>query len=208
MAADIAAIVRNLTAFYAFDGKSVLHVGAGGGQFVAFAARARRVVGVDRDPEALDLLRAAVEGAGLQDRYHTRCADVLTVVEPSDVVLFEFCLHEMEDRAAALAHARGLAPETLIVDHAPDSPWAWYCGEEAKVARSWEVTEAARPIRTARFLGTQTFHDFADLEVKLGMLGEPTPTRITPFRGLTDFSIEMPYRFALLRQVPGDVRQT
>jgi 2-polyprenyl-3-methyl-5-hydroxy-6-metoxy-1,4-benzoquinol methylase len=208
MAADIAAIVRNLTAFYAFAGKSMLHVGAGGGQFVAFAARARRVVGVDPDRGALELLRAAVRAAGLQDRYHPRCAEVLTVLEPTDVVLFEFRLHEMEDRKAALAHARTLAPETLIVDHSPDSPWARYCGEEAQVASNWEVTEAARPIRVARYHGTQTFHDFAELEAELGTLGEPTPTRITPFRGLTDFSIEMPYRFALLRQVPRDVRQT
>jgi SAM-dependent methyltransferase len=199
MAADIAAIVRNLAAFYAFDGKAVLHVGAGGGQFVAFAARARRVVGVDPDPEALDLLKAAVRVAGLGDRYHALCADVMEVHEPADVVLFEFCLHEMGDPDAVLGHARRLAPEALVVDHAPDSPWAWYCGEEAKVRRSWEATEAARPIRAARFLGTQVFHDFAELEGKLGTLGEPTPTRIAPFRGLMDFSIDLPYRFALLR---------
>ncbi len=45
MAADIAAIMRSIEAFYDFTGKSVIHVGAGGGQFVDYAGRARKVLG-------------------------------------------------------------------------------------------------------------------------------------------------------------------
>jgi hypothetical protein len=199
MAADIAAIVRNLTAFYVFDGKAVLHVGAGGGQFIAYAVRARRVVAVDSDPDAVDRLKAAVREAGLEERFHVLCTDFLAVTAPADVVFFEFCLHEMADPAGALAHARTLARETVIADHAPDSPWSWCCAEEAKVVRSWGAADALRPDLSARFQGTQVFRDYAELDAKIGMLGEPTLGRIAPYRGQTVFTIPMPYRFALLR---------
>jgi Methyltransferase domain len=199
MAADIAAIVRNLEAFYDFAGKTVLHAGAGGGQFIGYARRAGRVVAVDPDPEAVDRLKSAVRDADLEERFHVLQADLMNVAERTDVVLFEFCLHEIPDPALALAHARTLAPETLVADHAAGSEWSWYCGEEEKVVRSWTAVDGTRPIRGARFLGTQVFGDYTALEAKIGMLGEPTLGRIARFRDRSDFRIEMPYRFALLR---------
>ena len=198
MATDIAAIVRHLEAFYGFTGKTVLHVGAGGGQFIGYAARASRVVGVDPDAEAVDRLKAAIRTAGLQDRFHALQADLMTVTEKADVVFFEFCLHEIADPAAALRHAHTLAPQILVVDHAPASRWSWYCAEEEKVVESWAVVDHIPSARAARFLGKQSFHDYGELAAKIGMLGEPTLTRIAEFRGRTDFEIAMPYRMALL----------
>lgn len=52
MATDLSAIVRNLTAFYDFAGKTVVAVGAGGGQLAESARSMRHVVAVDRDPSA------------------------------------------------------------------------------------------------------------------------------------------------------------
>ena len=198
MATDIAAIVRHLEDFYSFEGKTVLHVGAGGGQFIGYAVHATRVVGVDPDADAVDRLKAAIREAGLQDRFQALQADLMTVTEKADVVLFEFCLHEIADPAAALRHARSLAPQVLIVDPAPGSQWAWYCGEEEKVVRSWAAVEQFPPALAARFLGRQSFHDYGELAAKIGMLGEPTLTRIAEFRDRTDFEIAMPYRMALL----------
>lgn len=198
MATDIAAIVRHLEDFYSFEGKTVLHVGAGGGQFIGYAVHAARVVGVDPDADAVDRLKAAIREAGLQDRFQALRADLMTVTEKADVVLFEFCLHEIADPAAALRHARSLAPQVLIVDPAPGSQWAWYCGEEEKVVRSWSAVEQAQPALAAQFLGRQFFHDYGELAAKIGMLGEPTLTRIAEFRDRTDFEIAMPYRMALL----------
>ena len=83
MATDIALILRRLEAFYAFDGKVVLHVGAGGGQFIGYAARAGRVVAVDPDPEAVDRLKGAVRDAHLTDRVHVLQADFFTVAQPA-----------------------------------------------------------------------------------------------------------------------------
>ncbi len=199
MATDIAAILRNTESFHPLQGMRVLHVGAGGGQFIGYAARAHSVIAVDPDPEAVDRLKAAVRDAHLEDRFHVLRADLLAVTDRADIVLVEFCLHEIADPPGALAHARGLAPETLVVDHAPGSRWSWYCGEEDKVAGSWAAVDAARPVVGARFLGEQRFHDFAELEAKIGTLGEPTTGRIAEFRDRTDIVISMPYRMALLR---------
>jgi SAM-dependent methyltransferase len=198
MATDIAAIIRNLEAFYGFQRKSVLHVGAGGGQFIGYAAHAARVVGVDPDPEAVDRLKAAVNAAGLQERFHVLQVDLMAVTEKAEVVFFEFCLHEIADPAAALRHAHTLAPQILVVDHAPASRWSWYCGEEEKVVHSWEVVDKYPPTRAARFLGKQLFLDYGGLEAKIGMLGEPTTTRIAEYRDRKDIEIAMPYRMALL----------
>lgn len=199
MATDIALILRRLEAFYAFDGKTVLHVGAGGGQFIAYAARAGRVVAVDPDPEAVDRLKGAVRDAHLADRVHVLQTDFFSVTQTADVAFFEFCLHEIPDPARALAHARTLAPETLVADHAPGSRWSWFCGEEDKVRGSWEAVDALRPALAARFIGRQEFRDFGELDAKIGMLGEPTTGRIAGYRDQADFTIEMPYRFALIR---------
>lgn len=199
VATDIAAILRNTEAFHPLQGLRVLHVGAGGGQFIGYAVRARSVLAVDPDPEAVDRLKGAVRDAHLEDRFHVLQADLLAVTERADIAFFEFCLHEIADPRAALAHARTLAPETLVVDHAPGSTWSWYCGEEGKVAASWAAVDAARPVVGARFLGEQRFQDFAELEAKIGMLEEPTPTRIAGFRGQSGIAIPMPYRMALLR---------
>ena len=37
-----------------------------------------------------------------------------TVILHGDVVYFEFCLHEMDDPAKALIHAKSLAPDIVV----------------------------------------------------------------------------------------------
>jgi len=50
MATAIGLVLANLTHFYDFEGKAVIHVGAGGGQFVRSAEKARRVEAVPPVP--------------------------------------------------------------------------------------------------------------------------------------------------------------
>jgi len=119
MATDIAKVIANLTSFYDFRNKSVVHVGAGGGQFIAYASDAYHVVAVDPDAAALEPLRAAIDRLGLGDRFTVRQAVFESLTDKADVVFFEFCLHEMNDPEAVLRHARTLAPEALVIDHAP-----------------------------------------------------------------------------------------
>jgi predicted RNA methylase len=72
MATDIAKVIANLASFYDFSNKSVVHVGAGGGQFIGYASDARHVVAVDPDAAALEPLRAAIGRLGLGDRFTVR----------------------------------------------------------------------------------------------------------------------------------------
>src|SRR5512135_74212 len=123
MAADIARILADVESCFDFTGAAVLHVGAGGGQFVGYAAKAARVLAVDPDPAAVERLRDALREKGLESRFTVRQGDLMDVREPADVVFFEFCLHEIADPLAALRHARTLAPRLLVADHARGSPW-------------------------------------------------------------------------------------
>ena len=72
MATDIAKVIANLASFYDFSNKSVVHVGAGGGQFIGYASDARHVVAVDPDAAALGPLRAAIGRLGVGDQFTVR----------------------------------------------------------------------------------------------------------------------------------------
>jgi len=200
MATDIAIVIANLASFYDFRNKSVVHVGAGGGQFVGYASEARHVVAVDPDAAALGPLRAAIDKLGLGDRFTVRQALFESLTDIADVVFFEFCLHEMDDAEAALRHARTLAPETLVVDHAPESRWAWHTAETEKAARSWEAVERAGVSAGQVFVGRQLFPDVEALVARIAPLGEPAVSRARALGRATGIDIEMIYRVALLRR--------
>jgi SAM-dependent methyltransferase len=134
-------------------------------------------VAVDPDPDALAPLRAAIDKLTLGDRFTIRQAPFESVSDTADVVFFEFCLHEMDDPDAVLRHARTLAPETLIIDPTPDSPWTWHCAEVDKAARSWAAIERAGMRAAEVFVGRQLFPDVDALVARLASLGEPAVSR-------------------------------
>jgi SAM-dependent methyltransferase len=198
MAADLTVILADIESCFDFTGLSVLHVGAGGGQFVGYAAKTRRVLGVDPDAAAVARLREALKVRGLEGRFRVHQGDVLDVRERVDVVFFEFCLHEIADPAAALRHARGLAERVLVADHAPGSAWCELMLEAGKVARSWAAVETFARELDRTFPGLQRFHDHAELAAKIGSLGTEVLERTRPFEEQRDFTISMPYRVAVL----------
>jgi ubiquinone/menaquinone biosynthesis C-methylase UbiE len=198
MATDIEAVLRNIESCHDFTGKSVIHVGAGGGQLVRYAGKTRKVLGVDPDPAAVERLKQAIRKQGLENRFSVLRGDILTVGERADVVFFEFCLHEIVDPITALRHARTLAPEVLVVDPTVDSRWAWYLCETEKAQRGWAAVERY-PLELDRtFQGVQRFRDHAELLARIEALGECVVRRAQEFRGRTDFSIDMPYRVVRL----------
>ena len=137
---------------------------------------------------------------GLQDRYRVVQADILSVAERADVVFFEFCQHEIVDAFTALGHARRLAPDVLVADHAPGSPWSGYLCEAEKVMRGWAALERFPLALDRTFAGLQRFHDHAELLAKVQALGGDVVRRIEEFRDRQDFTIAMPYRVARLRR--------
>lgn len=198
MPADYVQMIANLLAFYDFAGKTVLDVGGGGGQLSEFGQAAGRVLALDFDPAALDKLRENLQTAGLEDKFELIQGDFFEIDLNPDVVLFEFCLHEMTDPVAAVEKARTLAPDVVVFDHWPGSPWSFIGAEEDKVAASW-LSLSRFPIKKTRSFEThQVFRDYEQLYERLKDQGETTLARIARFRSQTDIRIPMPYGLALI----------
>ena len=200
MATDVGRILDNLLAFYDFGGKTVIAVGAGGGQLAGYGRPAKRVVAVDRDAAAMDKLKESSRQLGLQDRFEYWSGDFCACDRHGDTVLFEFCLHEMDDPAAALGKAMILAPETVVIDHAPNSVWIYYGAEDDKVERSWRALEAFSVTRRSGYNAEQRFRDFQELHEKVSLQGDESLRRIEEFRGQSNIVIPMSYALALIRR--------
>ena len=200
MATDVGRILENLLAFYDFSGKAVIAVGAGGGQLAGYGRAAGKVIAVDRDPAAMDKLKESARVLGLSDRFEYWFGDFCDCDRRGDVVLFEFCLHEMVDAAAALAKAVTLAPEVVVIDHAPSSVWIYYGAEDDKVERSWRILEKYPIVRRCAYSAEQRFKNFQELWDKVSPQGDESLRRIEEFRGRSDIVIPMSYALALIRQ--------
>jgi hypothetical protein len=198
MATDIDAVLANLLGFYRFDDKTMLAVGAGGGQLAGYGRVARQVIAVDSDGAALAALAERTRLLGIEDRFVLVERDFMAVTESADVVLFEFSLHEIADPGAALAHAVTLAPDVVVIDHAPGSAWAHDVDETEKVAASWEAIEAYEVRRVERFDAVQRFASYQELFDKVKGQGEEAIRRIERWRGCADITIPMAYQTALL----------
>ena len=198
MATDVAAVLANLLAFYKFDDKTMISVGAGGGQLAGYGRVARKVIAVDPDGAALAALAERTRALGIEDRFALLEKDFMAVSERGDVVLFEFSLHELPDPAAALAHATTLALDIVIIDHAPGSSWADDVDETEKVAASWAAVAARGTRRTEDYHAVQRFASYQELFDKVKSQGAEAIRRIERWRGCADITIPMAYRTALL----------
>jgi len=198
MAADYPKMVADLLEFYALKDKTVLAVGAGGGQLIEYGRTARKVLALDSDPQAIGKLRESLRAAGLGDRFEPVLGDFFGTSLAADVVLFEFCLHEMPDPGAAVEHARALAPEVVVFDHSPGSEWSAIAAEELKVAASWAAL-GRFPVKKARTYETvQIFANYDQLFEKVKGQGPASLARIEAYKWRTDIRIPMPYGLALI----------
>jgi predicted RNA methylase len=191
-------MIADLLAFYELKGKTVLAVGAGGGQLVEYGRTARKVLALDRDPQAIEKLRESVRAAGLGDRYEPVLGDFFGTSLEAEVVLFEFCLHEMSDPGAAIEHALALAADVVVFDHGPGSEWAYVAAEDVRVAASWAALSRF-PVKKARTYETvQVFASYDQLYEKVKGQGPASLARIEAYKGRTDIRIPMPYGLALI----------
>jgi len=198
MAADYPKLMAQLRAFYDFTGKTVLFVGAGGGQLLDPAVKPKKLIAIDSDSNALAETQKRVAAKGMQEYVDIVCAEFGGVTLPGDVVYFEFCLHEMADPYEALAHARALAPDTVVFDHAPGSEWAFHAVEEDKVCRSAEAMARFGIRRRESFRTPQRFRDYPELLAKVSVQGPVAIERAQRFAGVTDIAIPMDYGLTLL----------
>ena len=180
MATNIEQIVKNLTAFYNFADRTVVAIGAGGGQLIEYARQTLRVIAVDKDGAAIEKLARRADECGLAARLTLLQGDLLTLRPHGDVVLFEFCLHELPAPDQALGHAKQLARDVLVIDHAPGSPWSWCAAEEAGVEAGWAAVARMSVRRRRRVEAFQRFKDYAELEAKMTHQGPTSLERIAP----------------------------
>ena len=191
MGADLEAMLGSLAGFYDFTDKVVLWVGAGGGQLLEAVRAARQVIAIDQDEDALRSMAALARKLGLGGRVTTLHARWEDVRVTGDVVYFEFCLHEMADPEAALAHARTLAPEVLVFDHAAESEWAHCTGEGDLVRRSAAALAKSRVGRRQEWLGEQRYADYAELWGRVSRDPRTREGDLAAYRGQREISISM-----------------
>ena len=198
MATDIKKIISNLFKFYNFDNKEIISVGAGGGQLIEYGRNSKNVSAVDCNERALSKLRDNLTGSGLEDKFTLIYSDFYLTDLKGDLVVFEFCLHEMKDAETALKHAQTMAPDVLILDHWPGSEWAFTGNEEENIVKSWAALNRFHLKKIQKYDTVQVFHDYEEIYQKVKLQGEISIERINKYKDKTNFSIPMSYGFALI----------
>lgn len=195
---DINQIIENLLNFYDFKNKKIISVGAGGGQFVEYARQALHVIAIDNDNVALSKLNDSLQKSGLINKFTLIHSDFIQLYQKADVVMFEFCLHEMINPELAINHAITMAPCVLITDHSSDSEWAYIVDEREKVQKSWNTLNKFNIVQQKHFNTVQFFHNYDELFQKVQIQGKNTINRIEKFKNANDFTIPMRYNFTLI----------
>lgn len=198
MIKNINQIINNLLEFYDFKDKVILSVGAGGGQLISYAKVAKKVIAVDNDKSALSMLEKRLRNNGLIDKFSFIHSDFKNVEQEADVVLFEFCLHEMKDPYAMIKHAKGIANSIVIMDHDINSKWAFIGDEKEKAIKSWEDVSKFIVLDKKTYCVTQYFNTYEELYDKIKIQGENSINRIKNFENQKDILIPMRYCLALI----------
>ena len=198
MATDYAKLTENLTRFYDFTDKVVLFIGAAGRQLLDPKIRTKKLIAIDKDVQALRDLKAKIVAQGLQDSVEIIGASFEEVTLGGDAVYFEFCLHEMDDPAKVLFHAKSLAPDIVVYDHWTGSEWIYYGAEEDKVSCSSAAMEHFGIRRRQTFHAEQRFRSYDELLSKVSSQGPLAVERAQRFAGATDIVIPMSYELNLL----------
>lgn len=200
MAADYTLMIRNLLKFYDFKDKTMICIGAGGGQFIGYSQPPKKIIAIDQDTGALEQLRLVIIKNNIADKFELVHSDFLTMDLPvhGDVVLFEFCLHEMADAAVALTRAGKLADDVVVFDHGLKSQWAYHVVEEEKVRVSWQAVKRFKVSKHREYSAEQKFKDYDELLAKVKPQGEIAIHRIEKFKGKVNFTIPFTYELALI----------
>jgi CheY-like chemotaxis protein len=198
MATDVGLISNDLASFYDFAGTTCLFVGAGSRIALAPAHAAGAILVVDRDPAAIARLREDLSELGMRERVELRTARFEDALGDFDVVYFEFCLHEMNDPAAALRKAKSMAPDVIVLDHAVGSEWMHCAALDEDVRRAGQAIEGFRARRRERRDGVQSFASGDELAVRLSRSGAVALSRARCFAGRSNVSLAMPYELVLL----------
>jgi hypothetical protein len=198
MPLDRKQLTASLHRFYDFEGKVVLCVGAGSGQLLDPNIVTAQTILIDRDRHSLAGANRSSPTKAAQESRTTLVSDFGDVHIRGDVVYFEFCLHEMDDPQKTINHARTLASDVVVYEHAPSSEWVFHAVEEGGVCRAAQALSQF-PIKCRQNVyAEQTFKDHAELVAKLSSQGDLAIERAIRFAGETDIVIPMKCTLVLL----------
>jgi hypothetical protein len=198
MPLDRKPLTASLHSFYDIAGKVVLCVGAGSGQLLDPNILTARTILIDRDRQSLAGANRSSATKAAPESRTTVVSDFGDVHIRGDVVYFEFCLHEMDDPQKAINHARTLAPDVVVFEHAPGSEWTFHAAEEEGVCRAAHALSQF-PIKCRQSVyAEQTFKDHAELVAKLSSQGDLAIERAIRFAGETDIVIPTTCTLVLL----------
>ena len=200
MVKNIQQVIDNLLNFYDFQNKTIVSVGMGGGQFLAYSKVAEHVIAIDNDLNALNELEEKLVQNKLSEKFTLIHSDFKDVKLKGDVVLFEFCLHEMNEAQKMLEYAKNMAEDIVVVDHGTNSEWAYVADEKEKAENSWlqVLNNSVQKITT--YQAEQFFEDYSELFEKVKIQGKNSIERIEKYKQSRQFIIPMEYTFALLTQ--------
>ena len=191
-------MITNLLNFFDLTNKTIISVGAGGGQFVEYGRNACKVFAIDCDESALEMLKESLSKSGLTNKFTLIHSDFYRADQKGDVVIFELSLHELYDPALAIRHALTLAPNVLILDHWVNSGWVYFIDEKEKVARSWAALNAFDFKKFQQYDTFEFFSDYEELYEKIKGQGETAISRIEEFKNTKNFTIPLSYAIVLI----------
>jgi len=205
MSTDLQIMGNNLCEFYDFTDKVVVSVGAAGGQFYEYAFPAWHVIAVDHDIRGLERLKESLLKEGILDGFTLVHSDFYEFKAEGDLLMFDYCLHEIPDPEKAIHHALTMSSRILINDHWPDSEWAYIVNEDVKVKRSWEAIEKFCISKMQRYDTSQLFRDYEELLQKVKGQGDIAIKRIKKYQGMKDFQIPMSYGLVLIGNADNEI---
>jgi hypothetical protein len=198
MATDIGKMLSNLLSFYDFSNKRMISVGAGGAKLLGYEKMTTSIIAIDSDLKALDSLSECAKTAGIFEKFSFVGSKFSDFSGKADLLMFDFCLHEMPDPSEALEHARELVKDIIVFDHYLESEWAHYTGETEIIKASWAAIGKAKPRRVQHYSAVQKFTNYEELFKKLEPLGPKIIKGIEKFKNSKNIVMQMPYAAALL----------
>lgn len=191
-------MIDNFVSFFDFKDKTILSVGAGGGQFIMYASYAKHIIAVDSDLESLNILKQKVESLGFSEKFSFIHSEFEDVDVEADLVFFEFCLHEMNSQSYCINKAKSISKDVLIADHGIESRWAYIANEEIKTQQSWSEIEKFNIRKIRSFITSQYFKNYEELKTKVEVQGKNSIRRIELYRNKVDIRIALQYCLCLI----------
>jgi SAM-dependent methyltransferase len=194
MAVNSIELINNIDSFIDFSNRSVLIIGAGGGQLVGYAANAKQIIAVDNDENSINQLRERVSKTMLKDKYSYIVNDFFNVTCKADILVFEFSLHEIPDIKKAIEHGKELAPQVIVFDHCKESEWLYIVQEEGKIENEDNILEKMNVKKAKQYSIMQSFNEYEDLKRKVVIQGEESIKAIHKYITTKNIEIDMKYK--------------